>query len=703
MTDITQVEGFGQQTRLSDIQPTDIVPWERGGPAAPYPASVAVSTLIAYIKSAIAKGSVITFGSDRTTVATPVAGDVFFDTDDGIIYQYELGGWAAKLDFVTSAEMASAIAGLLTQAAADARYVQSSALNESVDDRVAALLVAGANVTLTYNDPSNTLTIASSVPDETIDDRVAALLVAGSNISLIYNDSANTLTIASTASGSGHIIEVNGTAQTQRSKLNLVVTGATTTDDVSGDRTVVNIPASGGGATGLQYTYSTTAGAGVISAASLSTATTLTLGSPDAQSGTVNDVLARLKSGAIIEVAKDSSNRVRYAVTADYASGSVAVSVAAVYGTIASGSIVYLSIVSDAPSGVSGGELRAGAISAAAEVGSIVLSQLSPPSGSSLPPYTKTFLRQTTSNVLPTTATQISGSTLPLTDSGLTSGQEYFYRMIVTDALGNKAASNEVSAVPSGQRSDTIALTNALTATGYTPLGAEITAYNTFFDATNNLRSAVQVEYGFLGVASAPAIINWKSPGTNNAVIVSGSPSYSTTGAILSAGYLGSPYYGDFSSNRNSFAFGVWLPQGMDANIDILGITGNVGNLYASSDNNALAINSQCVSDNVDGRNVATTARGFVASSRTGANATNQRNRGVKSTGSATSSSDTSIFQSGIKFGVGGRWAVGAGGVLGGGTSKPFGFVVIFNRGLSVSELDTYETALEALMSVLGR
>lgn len=33
---------------------------------------------------------------------------------------------------------------------------------EAVDDRVAALLVAGANITLTYNDVANTLTIAAS-------------------------------------------------------------------------------------------------------------------------------------------------------------------------------------------------------------------------------------------------------------------------------------------------------------------------------------------------------------------------------------------------------------------------------------------------------------------------------------------------------------------------------------------------------------
>jgi hypothetical protein len=33
---------------------------------------------------------------------------------------------------------------------------------EAIDDRVASLLVAGTNVTLTYNDVANTLTIASS-------------------------------------------------------------------------------------------------------------------------------------------------------------------------------------------------------------------------------------------------------------------------------------------------------------------------------------------------------------------------------------------------------------------------------------------------------------------------------------------------------------------------------------------------------------
>jgi hypothetical protein len=87
---------------------------------------------------------------------------------------------------------------------------------ERVDDQVAALLTAGANVTLTYDDTAGTLTIAATEDDlsnndtddlaegatnlyftaERVDDQVAALLTAGSNITLTYDDVAGTLTIA---------------------------------------------------------------------------------------------------------------------------------------------------------------------------------------------------------------------------------------------------------------------------------------------------------------------------------------------------------------------------------------------------------------------------------------------------------------------------------------------------------------------------
>jgi hypothetical protein len=40
--------------------------------------------------------------------------------------------------------------------------LDTAALAERIDDRVAALLVAGSNITLTYNDVANTLTIAAT-------------------------------------------------------------------------------------------------------------------------------------------------------------------------------------------------------------------------------------------------------------------------------------------------------------------------------------------------------------------------------------------------------------------------------------------------------------------------------------------------------------------------------------------------------------
>jgi len=66
---------------------------------------------------------------------------------------------------------------------------------EAVDDRVNELIVAGTNVTKTYDDTANTLTIA--VPNESIDDRVSSLLVPGTGIDLDYDDTGNALTVSS--------------------------------------------------------------------------------------------------------------------------------------------------------------------------------------------------------------------------------------------------------------------------------------------------------------------------------------------------------------------------------------------------------------------------------------------------------------------------------------------------------------------------
>jgi hypothetical protein len=103
----------------------------------------------------------------------------------------------------------------------------SQDLSEGIQEEVNALLVAGTNITLTYNDGANTLTIDAAgggTDDQTltftdatrvlaiesgnsvdlsegIQDEVDALLVGGENIALTYNDAGNTLTIDGTDDG----------------------------------------------------------------------------------------------------------------------------------------------------------------------------------------------------------------------------------------------------------------------------------------------------------------------------------------------------------------------------------------------------------------------------------------------------------------------------------------------------------------------
>ena len=134
--------------------------------------------------------------------------------------------------------------------------IQGAAVNEAIDDRVDALLTAGAGISLSYDDSAGTLTITGNVgditgvnagdgltgtatsgdatlnigagngitvnaddievnmgafstsdltegsnkyfTDERVDDRVNALITAGSNITTTYDDAAGTLTIAAT-------------------------------------------------------------------------------------------------------------------------------------------------------------------------------------------------------------------------------------------------------------------------------------------------------------------------------------------------------------------------------------------------------------------------------------------------------------------------------------------------------------------------
>lgn len=131
-------------------------------------------------------------------------------------------------------------AGTLTVAAAAGTHSHTASditdFAEAVDDRVGVLIVAGTGIGVSYNDGAGTFTIsvgshthtASQITDfaEAVDDRVAALLVAGSNVTLTYNDGANTLTIAAAAGSGFPLVDSNGneelTATTTTSAVNHV-------------------------------------------------------------------------------------------------------------------------------------------------------------------------------------------------------------------------------------------------------------------------------------------------------------------------------------------------------------------------------------------------------------------------------------------------------------------------------------------------
>lgn len=90
---------------------------------------------------------------------------------------------------------------------------------------------------------------AANVSDfaEAVDDRVAALLVEGAGIDLTYNDGANTLTIAATGGGGGAgtvvVQEVDGTPSNDFDTI--IFPNGTLTDNADGS--VTYTPAGGGG------------------------------------------------------------------------------------------------------------------------------------------------------------------------------------------------------------------------------------------------------------------------------------------------------------------------------------------------------------------------------------------------------------------------------------------------------------------------
>ncbi len=100
--------------------------------------------------------------------------------------------------------------GQLTAAANTSIAIPSTAVtdfSEAVDDRVAALVVAGTGITATYNDPANTLTIATTITqytDEQAQDAVGTILTDTASVDLAYNDAGNQITATVLPAGVNH-------------------------------------------------------------------------------------------------------------------------------------------------------------------------------------------------------------------------------------------------------------------------------------------------------------------------------------------------------------------------------------------------------------------------------------------------------------------------------------------------------------------
>jgi hypothetical protein len=125
------------------------------------------------------------------------------------------------------------------QAALDLK-VNTSTFVEQVQDIVSAEIVAGANITVTYNDTAGTITIASTGGGGTLDnegvrDVIGAALVAGTGITVTVNDSGDTITIATTATATGLSVMNAASAAAARTAIGAVALGTTSTTAKAGD------------------------------------------------------------------------------------------------------------------------------------------------------------------------------------------------------------------------------------------------------------------------------------------------------------------------------------------------------------------------------------------------------------------------------------------------------------------------------------
>lgn len=119
----------------------------------------------------------------------------------GITAVYDDGGGTVTLTIgvgaVTNAMLAGSIAqSKITNLVTDLASKQdTSTLTESVQDIVGAFVTAGTNMSVTYDDPSNTLTLAVTGLTESVQDIVGGFTSGAGGVTVTYDDTANTLVV----------------------------------------------------------------------------------------------------------------------------------------------------------------------------------------------------------------------------------------------------------------------------------------------------------------------------------------------------------------------------------------------------------------------------------------------------------------------------------------------------------------------------
>jgi hypothetical protein len=393
---------------------------------------------------------------------------------------------------------------------------------------------------------------------------------------------------------------------------------------------------SSGGVSGLQYTNLNTAGtptAGQIRSADINYvgASTVTISATDATSKSTADVLARLRVGAIVEIAASSANKVRGTISANYSSGTNSFNWDSqiVSGSIANNTTVYLSIISDPVSVSSGGggitfsESTASSVALVANTG--VLSNTS-------------TARQTI--VLPTGAdldinavqgkgvggwqVDANGSLILLPDGSSNTG--------LRNDTAARYASAQLLRLDNGtwvvSQSNAIASLQlfAYAASGYDPsaqtifdavtsAGGSLTTLqkNAIANVITGMKANSSAKwtktkclYLFIGTTADTQLINAKSPGTNNLVFSgtgthtaqgytpNGSTGYADTGAIPYASHRGmlSLSSSAFGSSNPGLVAGALHTSNAAGGIKGFYISRTATTIYSVADNNSEATRS---------------------------------------------------------------------------------------------------------------